>query len=235
MPSRFPHEDPFIIQARSFSAQMIIDTIGPLMVGPRRERIEQVVARRSYTIVPVLEGLYDRGNVSAVMRTAEALGFQAFHIIESSKRFKRAKRVTQGAEKWLDVTTYEETAPCLDYLKARGYRIMAASFEDATPIAEVDFQEPAAIFFGNEKDGLSEEALAAADQRIIVPMPGFTKSYNISVAAALTLYHIYNNRVTEATTHGDLTLAEQKTLTASYYLRSVDRAEEVLLKATAGE
>lgn len=230
MSSRFPHPEPFEIGGRSCSAAEIIDTLSPYLTPERRERIQRVVANRTYSVVPVLEGLYDRGNISAVLRSAEALGYQAVHIVELSKKFKKAVRVTQGAEKWLDIRSWQTTAACVAHLRGAGYRILAAHVEDAVPIEEVSFDEPTALVFGNERDGLTPELLAAADQRVVVPMTGFTRSYNISVAAALALYHIHRDRTERLGRHGDLSETEQRSLTASYYLRCVDYADKILLK-----
>lgn len=230
MKPRSPHTGSFALNGTTVSAQRIIDVLGPMIQEDRRKRIAEVVAGRSYTVVPVLDGLYDRGNVSAVLRSAEALGFQSVHIVESSEKFKRANRVTQGAENWLDISTWEATEPCVEHLRAQGYRIIATDVDAARPIAEIAFDTPTALFFGNEKDGLSDELLACADERVVVPMPGFTRSFNISVAAALCLYHVHRDRVDRLGAHGDLSKDEQRTLTASYYLRSIDYAERLLLR-----
>ena len=231
MVSRFEHPEPFEIGGHRYAAAEIIEGLTPYLTPERREKIDRVVAARTYSIVPVLEGLYDRGNVSAVLRSAEALGYQAVHLVELSEKFKKANRVTQGAEKWLDIRSWERTADCLEHLRARGYRILAAHVEDAQPITEISFAEPTALFFGNEREGLTAEVLEEADAHVVVPMAGFTQSYNISVAAALALYHIYRDRTERLGAHGDLSEDERRCLTASYYLRCVDYAENVLLKA----
>ena len=227
MQPRFPHPEPFNLAGKSFTADEIIAVLSEYLTEDRRAKIARVVAGRTYSVVPVLEGLFDRGNVSAVVRSAEAMGCQSLHVIETAKKFKKAIRVTQGAEKWLDLTTWQATAPCVTWLRDRGYRIAAAHVEDATPITEVSFAEPTALFFGNEHDGLSSELLDTADVRVAVPMSGFTQSYNISVAAALAFYHITRDRTDRLGAHGDLTEHEQRCLTASYYLRCVDYAEHL--------
>ena len=231
MLSRFAHPEPFEIGSHRYAAAEIIEGLTPYLTPERREKIDRVVAARTYSVVPVLEGLYDRGNVSAVLRSAEALGYQAVHIVELSEKFKKAQRVTQGAEKWLDIRSWERTSDCLEHLRARGYRILAAHVEDAQPITEISFAEPAALFFGNEREGLTAEVLEDADAHVVVPMAGFTQSYNISVAAALALYHIYQERTQRLGAHGDLSEDERRCLTASYYLRCVAYADKVLRKA----
>lgn len=226
-----PHSASFQVAGETFLAGEIIEILDAFLTPERRHRIRDTVAERTYTVVPVMEGVYDRGNVSAVIRSAEALGYQAIHIIDSSEDFKEAGRVTQGAEKWLDITVWEATSPCVDHLRSLGYRIVATHLDNARPIGELAFDTPTALFFGNEKEGLSEEVLDAADERVVIPMAGFTRSFNISVAAALCLYHIQQDRLRSAGCHGDLDDETRLCLTASYYLRSVPHAELILRHA----
>jgi tRNA (guanosine-2'-O-)-methyltransferase len=234
MESLSQHSDPVLLDGVPFTASEVIDVMNDYLGEVRREKIQRVISQRTYTVVPVLEGLYDRGNVSAVMRTAEALGYQAMHIIESSKRFKKANRVTQGADKWMDITRWDDTQSCIDHLRAKGYRIVVTHMsETAQPIDAVSFTQPTAIFFGNEKEGVSPELVAQADDCVVIPMTGFAQSFNISVAAALTLYHIHHERARELGAHGDLTQQEQDELTAYYYMRTVAHSEDIILRRDA--
>ena len=230
MSSLSPHSEPFTFDEQSFSASQIIEGLTQFIRPERMEKFRRVIEGRTYTVVPVLEGLYDRGNVSAVFRTAEALGYQRLHLIENQKRFKKANRVAQGAEKWLDIVKWKSTTPCIAQLKEQGYRIVATHMEGGRPIEEVDFSTPTATVLGNEKEGVSEEMLASADERVVIPMSGFAQSFNISVAAALSLYHISQARSATPTGHADLNEAQKECLLASYCLRSVDHADKLLLR-----
>lgn len=231
---RFLHGPLVAEGGRLHTAAQVIERLGEHIQPRRRTRIAEVVAGRTCSVTPVLEGLYDRGNVSAVIRTAEALGYQTVHVIESQAQFKEANRVTQGADKWLDLHRWETTRACVATLRAQGYRIYAMCMEDAAPIAEIDFTEPAALVFGSEMDGVSKELLARADGRVVVPMGGFTGSFNISVAAALALYHIREDRIRRQGYHGDLTEIERERLTAHYYVKAVTAAGKILARpATA--
>jgi tRNA (guanosine-2'-O-)-methyltransferase len=211
------------------SAQNILDHLTPFLTELRQERIAEIVANRTFSIVPVLDGLYDRGNVNAVLRSAESMGYQQVHIIDSSEKFKRANRITQGADKWMDIEEWETADECLHSLKQKGYRILATSLESAQPIGDFSFTQPTAIVFGNEKDGVSDAALKQADARVMLPMAGFSQSYNISVAAALCLYHISQSRISETGQQGDLNEEEKRSLTAEFYLRSVQNAHKIIL------
>jgi tRNA (guanosine-2'-O-)-methyltransferase len=225
-----PHHDPFGIGGESFTADEVIETLTEYVSDERQERIRQVLAERTYSVTPVMDGLCDRGNVSAVLRSAEALGCQSAHIIETAVKFKYSKRTAQGASKWLDIRRWESSQECAEHLKGAGYHIVAAHFENASPIDEMAFDQPTALILGNEREGISEAMLAHADASVIVPMAGFTRSFNISVAAALCLYHIRQARCARFGRHGDLTPDEIHKLTAVYYLQSVDSAEKILIR-----
>jgi tRNA (guanosine-2'-O-)-methyltransferase len=230
---RFPHREPFDVQGHELGADQIIGLLEAQMTDRRRERIDQVVAGRTYDVATVFDGPYDRGNVSAVIRTAEGLGFGPLHVVETQEEFKEANRVTQGADKWLDIFKWKEPAECVSYLKDRGYRICATHLEASTPIDQIDFSEPTAMVFGNERDGVSDEVLAASDVRCIIPMPGFSQSFNISVAAALTLYHIYRFRMDHLGGHGNLDEREQQLLRASFYLRAINQPDRLVPRLLA--
>jgi len=229
--NRFPHADPLAVDGVEYPVATILDTVGPLLTEVRRARIAEVVAARTYTVAPVLEGLYDRGNVSAVLRSAESIGYAAVHVIETSRKFKQAKNVTQGAEKWLDIERSASTREGIARIRARGYRILATHFDHAEPIGAWDFDTPTAIVFGNEHAGVSAEMLDAADGRIVIPMAGYTRSFNISVAAALCLYHVQQDRVRRRGAHGDLSEEQRSILTAVHYVRSLTNPGAVLREA----
>ncbi len=228
MNSRFPHRSEFTVGDEVFTPDQIIEGLAPHMTDKRRELLAEVVARRTYSVVPVLDGVYDRGNVAAVFRSAEALGYQQVHVIDSQDGFKTSNRVTQGADKWLDVRKWKQPKPCLELVKEQGYQIVATHLEASEPIHAVDFSKPTAIVFGNERDGVSDATLAACDHRVIIPMKGFVESFNISVAAAIALFHIMQAR-DAGPGHSDLTDEEIHILLASYYLRSYENHVDVLL------
>ena len=182
-------------QKHKVSVQDVLTHVYPLLTEDRQKKIARVAEGRCFDISVVLESIYDRGNISAVMRTGEGLGFSNFHIIETFGKFKNANRVTQGADKWVEAKKWKSTREFIDYAKKNNIRICVTSLEAAKPLHEIDFSTPLALVLGNEKDGASKEMLEAADERVIIPMPGFVQSFNISVAGALSLYQIYQDRL----------------------------------------
>lgn len=209
--------------------EVVLEQIGALLTEARRQKIEQVVKGRCFDVAIVMEGIYDRGNLSAVMRTGEGLGFANFHVIETLEKFKEANRVTQGADKWVEVTKTKKTSDTIKILREQGKKIVVTALTPkAKPIHEVDFSVPSALVLGNEKEGASAEIIEAADEVVIIPMTGFVQSFNISVAGALGMFQILRDREKRRGRHSDLSEEQQRILMAQYFLRTQDSAVDVL-------
>lgn len=206
----------------------------PHLSESRVDRIDDILRGRTYDVAPVVEGVINTGNVSAVMRTAEGLGFQPFHVVLNDVPFKHSSRTTQGAQKWLDVYMWDTTPECVSHLKQNGYTVVATALTDsAIPLEEVDFTRKTALVFGNEAKGCTEAMLEAADQTCILPSPGFVQSYNISVAAAMSLYAAFAARVRAFGQNGNLNETDMERLRADFYVRSVRNASSILKRWAA--
>jgi len=164
----------------------------------RSDLINQVLEYRTRYITIVLEDIYQPQNASAVIRTCDCLGIQDVHIIENRNRYRVNPDVTLGSDKWLNLIRYrkydDNSIEAINVLKKSGYRIIATTphSQSQTP-DEFDLHKgKAAIFFGTELKGLSDSVLKNADEFLQIPMFGFTRSFNISVSAAIILYHLTN-------------------------------------------
>jgi tRNA (guanosine-2'-O-)-methyltransferase len=226
----FPFAEPLILDSgHPTSAQAVLEHVWPLLTEDRRKKIESVVQGRCFSNVVVMENIYDRGNISAVMRSAEAFGLGQVHLIELGEKFKESQRTTAGADKWVEVKKWKSTKACIEALKSQGKQIVVTHLDSTSkPISQVDFSKPSALVLGNEKEGVSKEMLEAADHRVIIPMEGFVQSYNISVAGALCFYQMYLSRQSKLGKNGDLSEKEQSLLKAVYAARTLDSTEDVL-------
>jgi tRNA (guanosine-2'-O-)-methyltransferase len=215
-------------------AEEVVRLLGPHMTEERARRLDEVVAHRSLHVVSVLENIYDKGNVSAVMRSSEAFGFLRMCLVDQpAARFKAANRVSKGTEKWLDTRSYKSATDVARDLKREGYQIWATDLDTHDSIDTIDWTQPTAIVLGNEKEGVSPEMRGLVDGRFKVPMFGFAQSFNISVAAALIFYKAHS----ETKKLGDralLSQEEQKQVLANYYLRCFDNPEALLKRHRAG-
>ena len=157
----------------------------------RKAVFKKVLAQRTRYFTVVLEDLYQMHNISAVVRSADIFGWQDIHIIQKKYDPKLSHSIAKGAEKWLDIHRYKQTYDAISYLKQNGYRIVATTpHTDDVSLPDFDISQPAAFFFGVEKDGLSRQVMSQADVFLKIPMYGFTESFNISVAAALIMYSV---------------------------------------------
>lgn len=202
----------------------------PAFVLPeRRARIDAVVANRTRTLTVVMEAFCDPQNVNAVLRTCEAFGVQTLHAIEGPmKPYDRNKKISQNADKWLDVRRWSSTTECLTHLRSDGFAIYATHLgERSLPMAGLSFAGKVALVFGNEQRGVSEEALALADACYAIPMRGFVQSLNVSVAAAISLAHAVDRREAERGRHGDLPEDEAQALRERFYLLAVKQRSRI--------
>ena len=206
----------------------IIELLAPHLTDERRVRLEQVVSTRSLQMVSVLENIYDRGNISAVMRSSEAFGFLQMALVDKPEaKFKAANRVTKGAEKWLDVMSFRSPEESVAHLHQRGYQVWATDLDTQDSIDTLDWSRPLAIVLGNEKDGVSPEMRRLVDGRFRIPMLGFSQSFNISVAAALLFYRAHlEHRQLNGRQY--LSPLERDQVLANYYLRCFDNPEALL-------
>ena len=130
-------------------------------------------------------------NTSAVMRSCEVFGIQELNVIEQRFGKRIDKEIAMGAQKWVDINTFDSITGCLDNLQSRGYQIIATTpHENDCLLEDFDISKPSALFFGTERDGLSDEILKRADGFLKIPMVGFTESLNISVSAAIIIQNL---------------------------------------------
>jgi tRNA (guanosine-2'-O-)-methyltransferase len=200
----------------------------------RRARIDEVVANRTRTLTVVMEAFCDPQNVNAVLRTCEAFGVQELHAIEGPmKRYDRNKKISQNADKWLDVHRWTSTAECLGHLRDQGFAIYVTHLDRGTrALGELSFAGKVALVFGNESRGVSEEAARLADATFAIPMRGFVQSFNVSVAAAITLAKAVERREAERGRHGDLPEADAAALRERFYVLAVKQRARIA-KASA--
>lgn len=161
------------------------------LTANRREKFLRILESRTNHFTVAIEDIFQLHNTSAVMRSCEVFGVQHLNVIEEKYGKKIDKEIAMGAEKWVDINRFESIGSCISSLKQKGYRIIATTPHDNDCLlGDFDISQPAALFFGTERDGLSEEVLREADGFLKIPMVGFTESLNISVSAAIILQDI---------------------------------------------
>ena len=211
---------------------LLFDHFAQFVSDHKKGFIEKVLASRTRYVTVVLENIYQSQNASAVLRTCECMGIQDVHIVENTAKYQLNTRVLKGADKWLNLERYRtrgfnNTEICYKRLKDNGYRILVADpAADGTAVDDIDvFSDKIAIVFGNELNGASPYAIANADERVRIPMFGFTESLNISVSVAICLNSILPKLRASQNTRIRLSESEQKTIRATWYRKIVRRSD----------
>ena len=162
-----------------------------ILTENRKERFLNVLKNRTRHFTVAVEDVFQMHNTSAVMRSCEVFGIQELNIIEQRFGKRIDKEIAMGAQKWVDINAFDSITGCLDNLQSRGYQIIATTpHEDDCLLEDFDISKPCALFFGTERDGLSEEIIKRADGSLKIPMVGFTESLNISVSAAIIIQNL---------------------------------------------
>lgn len=173
-----------------------IARLEPFITDHKKSLMQSVIQHRTRYLTVALEDIYQPHNASAVLRTADLTGVQDIHIIEQKNAYRVNPDVALGASKWLNLIHYRDpmannTIICMNALRDAGYRLVATSpHEHGYGLSDLPLDRPIALFFGTEKDGLTDSVLNAVDAHLMIEMVGFTESFNISVSAALCLYRL---------------------------------------------
>ena len=161
------------------------------LTDSRKERFLKVLESRTNHFTIAMEDVYQLHNTSAVMRSCEVFGIQELNVVEQKFGKRIDTEIAMGAQKWVDINRYNSMQNCIDAIKNKGYQIIATTpHNNSCMLSDFDITKPSAIFFGTEKEGLSQEVLDQADGYLKIPMVGFTESLNISVSAAIIIQDI---------------------------------------------
>ncbi len=170
-------------------------------MNPSREKKIRAVIRHSQPdLTVVLENIFDPLNISAVLRSCDAVGIREVFVVYTKQYLDKrglvlGKRTSGGTFKWIDVYHFDDLEECIKQVRERYGRVLATSLGDkSVSLYELDLTAPTALLFGNEDDGISPEALALADGNFLIPQVGFAESLNISVACAVTLFEAKRQR-----------------------------------------
>ena len=167
------------------------------MTTERHNRLTSVLNKSQGDITVVLENVFDPHNISAVMRTCDAVGVQDIYVLNNKipPHKKWGAKSSSSAAKWLTIHQYEDAKECFASLRKRYSTILTTHLSsDAISLHSIDFTKSIALVFGNEHSGVSDEIRALADGNFIIPQVGIIRSLNISVACAVSLYEAFRQK-----------------------------------------
>ena len=167
------------------------------MTPERYQKLTAVLDKRQPDVTVVLENVFDPHNISAVMRSCDAVGVQEIYVLNTKipRHKKWGSRSSSSAAKWLTIHQFDDLQECVKALRSR-YDVLLTTHmnSDAVALHDIDFTGRVALVFGNEHSGVSDEFRALADGNFIIPQVGIIQSLNISVACAVTLYEAFRQK-----------------------------------------
>lgn len=167
------------------------------MTPERTEKLQRVLQHRQPDLALVLENVFDPHNISAVMRTCDAVGIQEIYVLNTKipRHKKFGEKSSSSAAKWITVHQFDDADACFAALRQQGYAIYTTWLGDGSvDLYEMDLTQRVAIVFGNEHSGVSDEVRALADGNLLIPQVGIIQSLNISVACAVTIYEAFRQK-----------------------------------------
>ena len=203
--------------------------LATFMTEERFSLFERTLAQRTNYMTILAENTFHPHNAAALMRHCEAFGVQRMHTIETRCTFGPSQNISRGSDRWLNLVRHNSTEEALTALKAEGYRLVATTphRESCTPETFDVTKGKFALIFGTEHAGISEEAMAAADEYLRIPMCGMVESLNVSASAAILIYQL-TGRIRAQVAGWPLSEREQTELLYDWTRLSVKDAERIL-------
>jgi len=165
------------------------------MTPERFTRLKHVLLRRQHDLTVLADGVHKDHNISAIIRSCDAVGVARLHAVSPGGEVRRHRRIAGGSRRWVDVELHDTTEDAYAELRRNGLRILAAhGAPDAVDFRDTDFTQPTAIVLGSELEGPTPYAIEQADAAITIPMHGLVESLNVSVAAAVILFEAERQR-----------------------------------------
>ncbi len=163
----------------------------------RKNKIFKVLEQRQPDLTVVMENIHDPHNVSAMLRSSDAVGIYEVNLVYTTTKYpKIGSKSSSSANKWIGRRKFSSIPECYQQLRKEGFQILATRLDvNAKQLYEFDLTLPTAFVFGNEHEGVSDDAALLADATVYIPMMGMIQSLNVSVACAVTIYEALRQRI----------------------------------------
>lgn len=249
------HCEPVVdFDGRAVSAAAVIDALAPHVTEARLARMRGVLEHRLASVALGIEDLHLSHNGHACLRTAEGSGLQDAVAVELRHAYPLDmpagdsdaapeavddlpnRRITTAAHRWISLHRVPTTEALTGWARARDMLIFGAGPRGERTLDTLPVDRPLMVLFGNERDGLRDETMAACDDVFRIPMYGFTESFNVSVSVGMTLAaHTarVRARLSSEGRTGDLPAARQTALLAEWLLAD-HRAFPAILRRKLG-
>jgi len=161
----------------------------------RFSKLKDVLNKRMSDLTILIEQVEKPHNLSAILRTCDAVGVLEAHAINRNGKTSTFNSTAQGSQKWVQLNDYSDTQSAIIHLKKKGFKLYGTNLDkNSLDYRECDFTQSTAFVLGAEKWGLSKASIELMDETIYIPMSGMVQSLNVSVAAATLLFEALRQR-----------------------------------------
>ncbi len=166
------------------------------IVAGRQAGLRDLVVRPG-SVFAALHRIGNPGNLGTIIRTVDAAGGAGVVLIgDTADPFAPAAvKASMGSLFAVEVARVPGAGPFFDWAAANGVQVVATSGQAGRDHWSTRYHPPLAILLGSEGDGLPDDLLARADQRIRIPMTGTAESLNLAAAAAVLLYEVRRHAI----------------------------------------
>ncbi len=160
------------------------------------DRIIDDLKGKENPLLVMLDGVEDPHNFGAILRSCEAIGVDGVIISKygSCPLNSTVAKTSTGAIELVKVVEVVNLNSAIKRLKDEGYWIVGAEASNSLDYREVNYDGKIVLIVGSEGKGISRLVSENCDYKVRLPMVGKVNSLNVSVACAVLLYQIYNNR-----------------------------------------
>lgn len=200
-----------------------------LMTEKRIKRLKDVVSKRQFDLTVVLENIHDPHNISAVIRSCDAVGVSEIYVVITDPRidiekYESHNKVSSGSRKWVEIILFTDINEMIFALRKKYDKLLGTHLsKDSVSLYDIDFKNSIALVFGNEHEGLSEELLSHLDGNFVIPQYGMVQSLNISVACAVSLYEALRQKELLGSYESNSWKDQKANLYKHYEIKSAER------------
>lgn len=212
-----------IAKVESHDSERVIAALEPFVTDKRREKLLEIIGQRIGSVAVLFDSPYDPHNGAAIIRSCDAFGVQALHVVErKTTPFLAAMSVARGSEKWIDIHRYKAPEEAVSHFASEGFTLVSADANGELEPKDLGAIPKLTLVLGNEHDGVSAALRSASGARVRIPMRGFAESLNVSVSAAILLAYATQGRA------ADLAEKNRRKLYARGLYLSLHHADEII-------
>ena len=162
----------------------------------RVDKLKSILKNRQKSLTVVMENISDPHNISACLRSCDAVGILEVCIVyDDSTAINLFSTSSASASKWIEIRPFSTIKECFEALRNENKKIFTTHLSSkAVSLYDLDLTQNIAFVFGNEHSGVSQEAVDLADGNFLIPQIGIIQSLNISVACAVSVFEAIRQR-----------------------------------------